>query len=268
MVTALREDGVELPEPMRQAPHRKTGSANPQPTHPMIAPKTPELSARPLRAPRADAFTLIELLTVTAIIAVLAAAVFPGVRASMRNAQMNAAMQNARQIAMALRNYAGDFEGLFPGAFDLDSDEEFSTSNEVFRGLFPDYVDSERVFAVAGSAWGSQVDGRADGDSCLEAGENHWAYIAGLTTTSPSDWPLLVDGTDGSGTYGSIQTGRGGLWEGTRGIVIRVGGSAETVRLRGDRETRYLPRFGYPEENALEIEGYMGDGPVFLDPAE
>lgn len=214
------------------------------------------------------AFTLIELLTVTAIIAVLAAAIFPGVKASMRNAQMNAALQNARQVAMSLRNYAGDFEGAFPAAFAPETEKEYSDSNEVFRGLFPDYVDSERVFAVAGSAWGAVADGRIDDESeILEPGENHWAYVAGLTNTSRSDWPLLVDGTNGSGGYGSMQSGKGGLWEGSKGIIVRVGGSAETVRLKGDDGDRYLPRYGYPEENALELEAYMGDGPKLLDPA-
>jgi len=215
------------------------------------------------------AFTLIELLTVTAIIAVLSAAIFPGVRASMRNAQMNAAMQNARQVATGLRNYAGDFEGLFPGAFDLETEEGFSDSNEVFRRLIPEYIDSERVFAVAGSAWGSLADGRIDEESeRLEPGENHWAYIAGLTTTSRSDWPLIVDGTDGSGGYTTVQTEKGGLWEGGKAIVVRIGGSAETVKLRGEEDARYLPRYGYPEENALEVEAYMGETAKLFDPAE
>ena len=233
---------------------------------------TPIMNTRLLQSSlknRTLAFTLIELLTVTAIIAVLSAAIFPGVKASMRNAQMNAAMQNARQVAMSLRNYAGDFEGAFPPAFNPETEEEFSNSNQVFRGLFPDYVDSERVFAVTGSAWGPLADGRMDEESeVLEPGENHWAYIAGLTNTSRSDWPLLVDGTNGSGGYSSVQTEKGGLWEGSKGIVVRVGGSAETVRLKGDDGDRYLPRYGYPEENALELEAYMGDRPKLLDPAE
>lgn len=166
--------------------------------------KIPPPPRPPIR--RARAFTLIELLTVTAIIAVLSAAIFPGVKASMRNAQMNAAMQNARQISVSLRNYAADFEGMFPAAFDPATGEEYSNSNEVFRGLFPHYIDSERVFAVAGSAWGGRADGRIDDENeILEPGENHWAYIAGLTDTSRSDWPLLVDGSNGEGGYGSVK---------------------------------------------------------------
>ena len=48
----------------------------------------------------------------------------------------------------------------------------------------------------------------------------------------------LVDGTNGEGGYGSLKTENGGLWEGSKAIVVRVGGSAELVRLnvesRGD----------------------------------
>ena len=138
------------------APDRKTGGESIQ----MPTSRSHAMKSHPSSLPQARAFTLIELLTVTAIIAVLSAAIFPGVKASMRNAQMNAAMQNARQVAMALRNYAGDFEGMFPGVIDSETEGEFSNSNEVFRTLFIDYIDSERVFAVAGSAWGPQADGR------------------------------------------------------------------------------------------------------------
>ena len=222
----------------------------------------------PLCEPRCRAFTLIELMAVTAIIAVLSAVAFPGIKAAMRGAQMNAALQNARQIATGLRAYAADNEGAYPLAFDPDTDEEYSNSNEVFRQLIPDYLDTERVFSVAQSVWGPRADGRIDEEEeRLEEGENHWAYIAGLTDTSRSDWPLVVDGTDGSGKYSSEPNTKGGTWEGRKAIVVRVGGSAETVKLRGEKETRYLPRYGYPEEDALELEAYMGEVAKLLDPA-
>jgi prepilin-type N-terminal cleavage/methylation domain-containing protein len=213
------------------------------------------------------AFTLIELLTVTAIIAILSAATFPGIKGAMRSSQMNAATQNAKQVATGLRTYAADYDGVYPGTIDPDTEEEFTNSNEVFRLLIPEYLDTERIFTVPGSAWAEKADGRFDEVADrLTAGENHWAYIAGLTTTSRSDWPLVVDGTNGSGTYTSEAGTKGGTWEGRKTIVVRVGGSAEAVRLMGDETSRYLPRYGYPEENALEVNAYMGDGAALLDP--
>jgi prepilin-type N-terminal cleavage/methylation domain-containing protein len=216
---------------------------------------------------RRAGFSLIELMTVTAIIAILAAVTFPGIQGAIRAAQMNAAMQNAKQISTGLRSWAGDYDGMFPGTVDVLTEEEFTNSNEVFRTLIPDYIDTERVFPVPGSAWGGRADGRIDDESDrLKAGENHWAYIAGLTTASRSDWPLIVDGTDGGGGYTREAGTKGGTWEGRKAIVIRVGGSAEAVPLMGDDDARYLPRYGYPEENALEVGAYMGEIVRLLDP--
>jgi prepilin-type N-terminal cleavage/methylation domain-containing protein len=237
----------------------------PSKMHLMKTQHTPTQTTTPFH--QSSGFTLIELLTVVSIIAILSAATFPGIKAAMRNAQINAATQNAKQVATGLRNLAADYDGAFPGTIHPDTEEEFTNANEVFRILFPEYIDTERVFTVAGSAWGAKADGRFDEESdCLQAGENHWAYIAGLTTTSRSDWPLIVDGTNGSGTYSSEPGTKGGTWEGRKTIVVRVGGSAESVRLMGDEQARYLPRYGYPEENALEVNAYMGEGAVFFDP--
>ncbi|MDF1810725.1 MAG: type II secretion system protein [Verrucomicrobiales bacterium] len=215
---------------------------------------------------RSPAFSLVELMTVVSIMAILTAVASPGLKIAMINAQQNAAMGNARSIAMGLRTYAQDYEGAFPG-FETDEGETISTSNDAFRLLLPDYIDSERVFAVKRSAWGKKADGRIDEpEDRLRAGENHFAYIAGLLDTSRTDWPLVVDGTDGSGKYTSTNGVKGGCWEGRKGIVVTVGGSGHVYRMSGDGDSRFIPRYGYPDENALDVGSYMGEIAQLLDP--
>lgn len=211
--------------------------------------------------------TLIELLIVMTIIALLAGVGMPAINSAMTAAKMNAAMQNARQVGIGLRSIAADNDGLFPGKSSFDTGEEYSNSNEVFRELIPEYIDVENVFSVSTSAWGPRADGRIDEPSeRLNEGENHWAYIAGLNSTSRSDWPLVVDGTNGSGGYSTQQGDKGGAWGGHKGIVVTVGGSAKIMRLQGEDDDRFLPRVGYNEENALDLEAYMPKSAVLLDP--
>ncbi|MCB1233546.1 MAG: type II secretion system protein [Verrucomicrobiae bacterium] len=239
--------------------------------------RTPSRSSQPSprglrvrrRADRERGFTLIELLTVITIITILASVSYTGVKGALYMAKMNAAMQNAKQIGNGLRAWAADYDGIFPGEMHPVTEEEFSSANDVFAALLPSYIDTERVFPVAGCAWGSRADGRFEEESDrLKAGENHWAYVAGLTTTSMSDWPLIVDGTNGSGQYVSQPNEKGGVWEGKKAIVIRVGGSAETVPLLGENDERYIPRIGYPEENALDVSSYMGKGVTLMEPED
>lgn len=60
---------------------------------------------------RARAFTLVELLVVMAVIAILAALLFPVLSAAKAKTQRAACMNNLRQINFALRMYADDDHG-------------------------------------------------------------------------------------------------------------------------------------------------------------
>jgi prepilin-type N-terminal cleavage/methylation domain-containing protein/prepilin-type processing-associated H-X9-DG protein len=71
---------------------------------------------------RRRAFTLIELLVVVAIIAVLAAILFPVFSNSRRTAQRSACMSNMRQIALALQQYVSDYDGHAPECDDTQTD--------------------------------------------------------------------------------------------------------------------------------------------------
>ena len=213
------------------------------------------------------AFTLIELLVVISIIAILAGIAVPAFTGAMINARITKSISDARQIGLALRLYSGDSDGAFPEGKN-DYNEEIATSNDAFRSLIPTYLQTESLFTVATSKAGPKADNRiGSAHEILERGENHWAYIAGLSSTSNSMWPLIVDHTDGSGFYTEKETEFGGTWKGVKAVVIRADISAGAVKLIGTGSKRFIPRFDDRTKNTLDLKDYMGDGAKLLEPA-
>lgn len=211
------------------------------------------------------AFTLIELLVVISIIALLAGIAMPVYGIAVMQGKMIAALNKAKQIGLTLHIYANDHGGTFPNGKN-DYDEKITTSNDAFRSLIPTYLDTESIFTVPGSKAGPTADNRiASPSQILERGENHWAYVSGLSSTSNSAWPLIVDHTDGSGTYSPKENTLGGTWKGTKAIVIHVDGSATQERLLGAGDQRYIPRTDDKTANALNTN-YMGDDVKLLEP--
>jgi prepilin-type N-terminal cleavage/methylation domain-containing protein/prepilin-type processing-associated H-X9-DG protein len=64
----------------------------------------------------ASAFTLIELLTVSSIVAVLAALLFPAFTSAMESNRQTRCLSNLKQIGAAVMLYAGENDGSFPNA--------------------------------------------------------------------------------------------------------------------------------------------------------
>ena len=214
------------------------------------------------------AFTLIELLVVIAIIGILAGFAVPVYQHVMRNGRQANAMNSARQIGLGLRMYANDHDGSYPVKTNSYG-EEIKTSNDVFRSLVPAYVDNEKVFAVTGSKTGPSVDNDvSDPAHILAPGENHWAYIDGLTSISNSNWPLIVDHTDGTGKFTDKEGVLGGTWKGTKAVVVNTDISAHLTPLAGTGSQRFIPRFDDKTKNALAVSEYMGDTAKLLEPAK
>lgn len=166
------------------------------------------------------------------------------------SARVTTAALQAGGIHKALMLYANDHEGRFP--------ECLNNSNEAFRQLFPEYLQEEKPFYVPNSAWHAAAPGqKPDNDigappafeKTLQPGENHWAYVTGLGTQSDSDLPLIADGfVEGApGTYTDDASQKGGIWKGSKAIVVLVSGSAKAYPLSpqsGFRVVRADPATG------------------------
>jgi prepilin-type N-terminal cleavage/methylation domain-containing protein len=213
------------------------------------------------------AFTLLELLVVIGIIAILAGLLTPALKTAMQNGKMTSAMNNARQIGMALRMFANDNDGNYPQNTNSYG-ENINTSNDAFRSLIPTYLDTEKVFALAGSKAAPSADNKMqDAAHILQPGENYWSFISGLNASADSNWPLIVDSDNGSGYYVTEPNTMGGMWGGTKAIVINTDGSSHIIPLMGTGDQRYIPRFDDSTKNALTVTDYMGTGVQLLEPA-
>ncbi|WP_052362364.1 prepilin-type N-terminal cleavage/methylation domain-containing protein [Geminisphaera colitermitum] len=88
---------------------------------------------------RGGAFTLIELLTVIAIIGILAAIIIPTVGRVRMSARQAAALSNLRQIGVAASTWSHDNKGRIVAAFD-ENGESTADSFRNWTGLLAPYV--------------------------------------------------------------------------------------------------------------------------------
>ena len=187
------------------------------------------------------AFTLIELLIVITIIAVLAGIALPAYNGVKERGDQTKDLSNAKQIALSLRQFAIDNNGSYPAkppAADYSTASGTpTTSNDAFWWLFPNYLQSEQIFAVTGSAYtpgspDNKLDaaGASTRADTLKAGENSYAYVSGLTDTSPPTFPIIADGFSSTvGTYATNKAQKGGVWSGKKAVVVFCDSSAQIL---------------------------------------
>ena len=106
--------------------------------------------------------------------------------------------------------------------------------------LFPNYLQSEDVFAVSGSQWTpSNPDNKIDAAGAvqadtLKAGENSYAYVLNLTDTANPAFPLIADGfatpIADPPVYDTSKTNKGGVWAAKKAIVAFCDGSAQVLK--------------------------------------
>ena len=197
-----------------------------------------------------SAFTVLELIVTIVIIFVMFVWTVSGGSSvsAMEKAKQTQDLARARQIHIALFNFASDHEGAFPTGINQDPDDyansfptnltvilaqsgasPIKTANDAFANLVPRYMQSEKAFYTPGSAWCPKPpDENINPGKKLANGENGYAYVPCLTSTSNGNFPLIADGFKAGqpGMYTTDQNAKGGVWRGRVAIVIRVDGSA------------------------------------------
>lgn len=166
---------------------------------------------------------------------------------------------NARQIIGLLLTYAADNNGQYPNAIKNPITHKLpQTANEAFRALVQEgLVQDETIFGCPVSRFMPDKNiGEAPAyDQALIAGENHWMMVVGMTNTSPSHYPLVMENT-ADATWPprwfagkSMKPVRGRTWENDDIIVGFNDASVQTVRLEKKGDYLCLPK------SVLEPEG-------------
>ena len=162
----------------------------------------------------------------------------------MPRVKANFAATKARDIHTALTAWAEDHNQEYPTARQY--------SNEAFRELFrAKLIDEggEKLFTIPGDAWhknspsGNGADGiigpAPDFPQTLQRGECAFYYVSGLGTASPSYLPLVGNAFSGSpGVYTDDPSHKGGVFRGTKGAWVNVGGTGYVGPLSSDFRLR------------------------------
>ncbi|SKB00254.1 hypothetical protein SAMN02745166_03104 [Prosthecobacter debontii] len=168
-------------------------------------------------------------------------------RITVKANQMKAA-SNSRQIVALLLTYASDYGDHYT---DHGLDLTQVTSNEAFRRLVQEgWVPDETIFGCPGSRFmpDKNLGTAPDNDQALISGENHWMMVAGLSPTSPSYYPVVLENTVDLSwpprwwADKELKPVRGRAWP-KDGIVVAFNdASVETVKLDRKGEYLHLPK--------------------------
>ena len=122
------------------------------------------MSIMPVRVSRKTrGFTLIELLVVVAIIALLAAILFPVFSRARENARRTSCASNLKQIGLGIMQYVQDYDEYYPMSLNYGMDGAGGGSGVNADTLWPDmvepYIKSTQVFFCPSSNYSSRLNG-------------------------------------------------------------------------------------------------------------
>ena len=211
-------------------------------------------------------FTLIELLVVISIIAIIAGFAFPAFAAFLQKARQTDQMNAGKQIFNAMANYGSESShyGLLPAYTDVDdpTNTKVTSSNAAFQILLDGgYIDTKTAFINRASEWCKPPQTNTDATAKLvREKESDWCYVVGTGDTSSSTWPVLANafapGTTSNPTYVTDTGKKGGVWKGTKAVVIYRGGNGEVTETKTtDKTTYFIKRSDQPTKNAFVKDG-------------
>jgi len=170
------------------------------------------------------AFTLIEFLVVIAIIAILAAILFPVFARARENARRSSCLSNLKQIGLGMMQYVQDYDEMYPNAYYTDA-----AGTTFWWTMLQPYVKSSQVFTCPSSPFK---------DTATPVNGNYGAnrQIVPLPGTPPLKMPSLQSTANiymimDWGTYHALRN-RANIsaaqWEYMPGMAA-VGGNCDTV---------------------------------------
>lgn len=189
------------------------------------------------RISRAAAFTLIELLTVIAIIGILAAIVIPTVGTVREKAQRAVDANSVREILKAAQIYAGDNQDRLPDPQNItnatlaapqpawrwpgilaknniltDPTFYFAKNDQAFSGVYPQFI--IQPTAQRNSLHNTFTQGRSPS----------WEFVGGVKMSDPATTPVVYTrGLQTNGTWSATS----GVYRDTGGFIAFLGGNVQ-----------------------------------------
>ncbi|MDF3056964.1 MAG: type secretory pathway, pseudopilin PulG [Rariglobus sp.] len=204
----------------------------------------------PPQTPSANAshgFTLVELLTVIAIVGILAAILVPVVGRIRESARTSNCVSHLKGTGAAFQLYAADNKGLYPAL-------RFQTKNKGVTGTNP----TEDNWQVELSPYQSRT---VNDLGKLNAGSDSYVFCPEFVARYESDprWKSTISTTAGYGMNANLGTGAN-VWD-LRFKAALIPQPARTI-LVGDSAAYYLNVSGSWSPSTANLGGYSSGDPV------